>query len=54
MSLVVGWLMEDFVAIASDGKAIAKDERGERKFGRRGGSPVSFFHTEHHHRRRWG
>ncbi len=26
MSLVVGWLMEDFVAIASDGKAIAKDE----------------------------
>ena len=28
MSLVVGWLMEDFVAIASDGRAIAKDERG--------------------------
>jgi len=28
MSLVVGWLMEDFVAIASDGKAIAKDESG--------------------------
>ena len=28
MSLVVGWLMENFVAIASEGKAIAKDESG--------------------------
>ena len=28
MSLVVGWLMENFVAIASDGKAIAKEENG--------------------------
>jgi hypothetical protein len=28
MSLVVGWLTEDFVAIASDGKAIAKEENG--------------------------
>ena len=29
MSLVVGWLMENFVAIASDGKPIAKDENGK-------------------------
>ncbi|HEX2666040.1 MAG TPA: hypothetical protein VHM93_24640 [Candidatus Acidoferrum sp.] len=29
MSLVVGWLMENFVAMASDGKAVAKDENGK-------------------------
>lgn len=29
MSLVVGWLTEKFVAIASDGKAIAKEENGK-------------------------
>jgi len=28
MSLVVGWLTEDFVAIACDGRAVAKDENG--------------------------
>jgi hypothetical protein len=32
MSLVVGWLMENFVAIAGDGKAIAKDESGKVSF----------------------
>lgn len=29
MSLLVGWLMDNFVAIASDGKATAKDESQE-------------------------
>ena len=29
MSLVVGWLMENFVAMASDGKAVVKDESGK-------------------------
>ena len=29
MSLVVGWLMENFVAMAGDGKAVVKDERGK-------------------------
>ena len=29
MSLVVGWLKENFVALASDGKAIVKDDSGK-------------------------
>lgn len=29
MSLVVGWLTENFVAVASDGRAVAKDESGK-------------------------
>ena len=32
MSLVVGWLMENFVAIAGDGKANSKDESGKVSF----------------------
>jgi hypothetical protein len=31
MSLVVGWFMDNFVAIASDGKAIVKDENGKAR-----------------------
>jgi hypothetical protein len=29
MSLVVGWLMENFVAMAGDGKAVVKDDSGK-------------------------
>src|SRR5215472_9862272 len=31
MSLVVGWFMDNFVAIAGDGKAIVKDESGQAR-----------------------
>lgn len=31
MSLVVGWFMDNFVAIAGDGKAIVKDESGKAR-----------------------
>ena len=31
MSVVVGWLMENFVAIAGDGKPIVKDESGKAR-----------------------
>ena|SRR5215469_6001125 len=31
MSLVVGWLMDNFVAIAGDGKAIVKEENGQAR-----------------------
>ena len=41
MSLVVGWLTEDFVAIASDGKAIAKEENGKESLA---GEEVPQFH----------
>ena len=41
MSRVVGWLTENFVAVASDGKAIAKDESGKLSLA---GEDVPEFH----------